>query len=64
MPTWLLLLLVIAGLVLWTALLAAGHTGRWRTIWEAAKQFSTYLLLLALPAILAGVWLFMNPPTP
>lgn len=60
MPTWLLLLLTIAGLIAWTALLAAGHTGRWRTVWLVGKQFSGYLLLLALPAILVLVGLFIS----
>lgn len=59
MPSWLLLLLCVAGLVVWTGLLAAGSTGRWYTFKVAVKQFSLILLVLALPAILVGLWLFM-----
>lgn len=59
MPSWLLLLLAIAGCILWTGLLAAGATGRWRTLWEASRQFAAYLLLLALPAALAFLALYL-----
>lgn len=62
MPPWLLLLLAVAGLVLWTALLAAGSTGSWYTFKVAAKQFALVLLGLALPALLVGLWLFIWYP--
>jgi hypothetical protein len=64
MPTWLLLALVIAGFVLWTGLLAAAHTGHWRTLWEASKQFAWHLLALAALGILAAVSMYLWPPTP
>lgn len=63
MPKWLLLALVIAGFVLWTGLLAAAHTGRWRTVWEASRQFAWLLLALAALGIVAAVSMFMWPPS-
>ncbi len=60
MPSWLALTLAIGFFLLWTALLAGGHTGRWRTVWEAGKQFAGYLALLAIPAALVGLWVFIT----
>jgi hypothetical protein len=59
MPSWLVLLLGIAGCILITGLLAAGCTGRWSTLPLAAKQFSLVLLALAVPALVVLVGLFI-----
>jgi hypothetical protein len=57
MPRWLLLILVIAGLIAWTGLMAAGAMGNWRTFWLASKQFA--LVLAGLGALAAVVLLGM-----
>lgn len=53
MPSWVNLVLVITGCVAVVALQAAAGAGRWREAWVALRQFTLYLLLLALPALVA-----------
>lgn len=62
MPSWLLLALSIAGCIAVTGLLAAGATGRWSTFWRACREFSLVLAVLAIPAVLVLVWLFIVAP--
>lgn len=59
MPSWLILILVIGGMILLVALEAAAVTGSWRTFAVAGKQFALYLGLLALPAALVGLVMFI-----
>lgn len=59
MPSWLLLVLTIAGLIAVAALQAAACTGRWRTVWEAGKVITLVLLAMASPAIVVRLFLFM-----
>lgn len=64
MPDWLKLPAVIVGFVVWTALLAAAVTGRWRTFGLAFKQYTLLLLALAALGIITAVGLFIWPPSP
>lgn len=59
MPSWLLLLLGVAGCVLVTGLLAAGAMGKWRFFGVASRQFTLVLLALAVPALVVLVGLFI-----
>jgi hypothetical protein len=47
MPSWLLLVLVVTGMVLLVSLEAAAVTGSWRTFWVALKQFGGVVLGIA-----------------
>lgn len=59
MPPWLTLVLVVVGLVLVVGLQAAAAAGRWRDFRDACRQYSLYLVLLAAPAAVVGLWLFI-----
>lgn len=59
MPSWLLLIIVLGGMILLVALEAAAVTGNWRTFKVAGKLFALYLGLLALPAALVGLVMFI-----
>lgn len=59
MPPWLIVVLTIAGFIVFTGLMAAGATANWRTFWVATKQFSLFLLALAAPAIVVGAGMFI-----
>lgn len=47
MPSWLLALLAVLGIVAVVGLEAAAVTGRWRTWWVAVRHFGGALLVLA-----------------
>jgi hypothetical protein len=59
MPPWLLVLLGVAGCVLVTGLLAAGAMGSWRAFPLAMRQFALVLCMLAAPAVLVLIGLFI-----
>lgn len=59
MPPWLMLLLAVAALVLWVGIEAAMTMGSRRVFGVAVSQFTRVLLLLAAPAIIVLVVIFI-----
>lgn len=63
MPPWLLLPLAMLGLSLTVPLFVLGLTaGNWRAALKAWKQYGLVMLALAVPGIIAGVWVLIWPP--
>jgi hypothetical protein len=61
MPSWLILVLTVAGMVVLVALEAAAVTGSWRTFGVALKQFGGVVLALAvLCMVFWGIAVFAN----
>lgn len=60
MPPWLILTLLIAGAIVWTALLAGGSVGDWRTVWTVIRGGTLVALILAaVCAVAAGATLLV-----
>lgn len=59
MPPWLILILTLAGMVLLVGLEAAAVMGDWRVFFRALRGFALYLGMLAAPAAVVSLAMYL-----
>ena len=47
---------LVAPLYMW------GNSGSWRVAWRVWREYCVYLMVLALPGIVAAIWFWMFGP--
>jgi hypothetical protein len=62
MPTWLTMTLYVFCLTLVAPLYMWGNSGSWQVAWRVWREYCVYLLVLALPGIVAAIWFWMFGP--